>query len=281
VGTKTLAALNVPVEERVRQLEINLERRRWLPPSLGEEFVWVNIPEFRLRAFRTGRVVLDMPVIVGSPSTPTPSFEDEIEMAIVNPYWNVPLSIAASEIAPRAEADPAYLERGSFEVLDSGGSLVPPEDFRAADLEGGRYRIRRKPGPANDLGRIKFMLPNEHSVYLHDTPARHLFERETRAFSHGCIRVGRPLELARHLIPAGFREGELASEAGGTERVVRLDRPVPIYIVYFTAWRSDDGMVHFRDDIYGHDDELWADLRGDRAVESAVLSLGLLSSDFE
>ena len=153
---------------------------------------------------------------------------------------------------------------------------------RAADLEGGRYRLRRKPGPANDLGRIKFMFPNEHSVYLHDTPSRHLFERETRAFSHGCIRVGRPLELARHLIPAGFREGELESEAGGTtERVVRLDRPVPIYIVYFTAWRSDDGMVHFRDDIYGHDEKLWAELREDRAVEPAEPSLGLFSSDFE
>ena len=282
VGSRTLAALNVPVEQRVRQLEINLERRRWLPASLGEEFVWVNIPEFRLRAFRTGRAVLDLPVVVGAPSTPTPSFEDEIEMAVLNPYWNVPESIAASEIAPRAATDPSYLERASFEILDSRGSLVPSEDFRAADLEGGRYRIRRKPGPANDLGRIKFMFPNEHGVYLHDTPSRHLFERETRAFSHGCIRLGRPLELARYLFPERFREGELEHEvAGGPERTLPLDRPVPIYIVYFTAWRSDDGMVHFRDDIYGHDEELWSDLREDRSLETADTALGLFSSDFE
>ena len=223
-----------------------------------------------------------MSVVVGAPSTPTPSFDDEIEMAVLNPYWNVPESIAVGEITPRAATDPGYMERASFEILDSRGSLVPSEDLSAADLKGGRYRIRRKPGPANDLGRIKFMLPNEHSVYLHDTPSRQLFERETRAFSHGCIRLGRPLELAKHLLPERFREGELEREmAGGREQVVRLDEPVPIYIVYFTAWRNDDGMVHFRDDIYGHDEELWKELRGDRAVEEAELALGLFSSDFE
>ena len=171
VATKTLAALNVPVEERVRQLEINLERRRWLPASLGEEFVWVNIPEFRLRAFRTGRAVLELPVVVGARSTPTPSFEDEIEMAVVNPYWNVPESIALGEIAPRAATDPGYLERAGFEILDSRGSLVPS--------------------------------------------------------------------------------------------------------------RNLNGMVQFRDDIYGRDEELWSDLRGDRAVETADSSMDLFSLDFD
>jgi murein L,D-transpeptidase YcbB/YkuD len=282
VGNKTLAALNVPVQERVRQLEINLERRRWLPASLGEDFVWVNIPEFRLRAFRGGKAVLDMPVVVGAPSTPTPSFEDEIEMAVLNPYWNVPESIALGEIAPRAATDPDYLERASFEILDSRGSLVSPENLRAADLREGRQRIRRKPGPANDLGRIKFLFPNEYRVYLHDTPSRHLFDRDKRAFSHGCIRLGRPMELARHLFPELFRDAAPELQVSGRrERVVRLAEPVPIYIVYFTAWRADEGMVHFREDIYGHDAVLWSGLRGDRAVETEGSALGLFSSDFD
>ena len=268
-GRKTLAAMNVPVEERVRQLYINLERRRWLPERLGKEFVWVNIPEFRLRAFRSGGPVLDMPVVVGSPDTPTPIFEDEIEMAVLNPYWNVPESIAVGEIAPRAATDPSYLKRASFEILDSRGSLVLSEELRAADLQEGRYRIRRKPGPANDLGRIKFMFPNPYRVYLHDTPSRHLFGRETRAFSHGCIRVGRPLELARHLFPGRIDESDLdPGMEDEVERVVRLEKPVPIYIVYFTAWRSDDGAVHFRDDIYGHDEALWPALRDELAAET-------------
>jgi murein L,D-transpeptidase YcbB/YkuD len=282
VGKETIAALNVPVQERVRQLEINLERRRWLPASLGEDFVLVNVPEFRLRAFRAGSVVLDMPVVVGAPSTPTPSFEDEIEMAVLNPYWNVPESIALGEIVPRAATDPGYLERASFEILDSRGSLVPPEALRAANLREGRHRIRRKPGPANDLGRIKFLFPNEYRVYLHDTPSRHLFERDERAFSHGCIRLGRPMELARHLFPERFREASWAlPTSDGVERVVRLAEPVPIYIVYFTAWRTDDGVVHFREDIYGHDAVLWSELRGDRAVETDGSPLGLFSPDFD
>lgn len=282
VGSRTLAALNVPVEQRVRQLEINLERRRWLPENLGEHFVWVNIPEFRLRAFLAGKAVLDMPVIVGAPSSPTPIFEDEIEVAVLNPYWNVPESIAVGEIAPRAATDPSYLERASFEILDARGSLVSSRDLRAADLREGRYRVRRRPGPANDLGLIKFLFPNEYRVYLHDTPSRHLFDRYARAFSHGCIRLGRPLELARHLFPERFREDALEkSAADGGERVLRLVKPVPIYIVYFTAWRADDGMVHFRDDIYGLDDDLGSRLPEERAVPTDGLALGPFAADFD
>jgi murein L,D-transpeptidase YcbB/YkuD len=269
VGAKTLQALNVPVEERIRQLEVNLERRRWLPASLEDEFIWINIPEYRLRIFRKGQVVLQMPVVVGTVSTPTPSFQDEIDHAILNPYWNVPETIALNEIVPRAATDPGYLERGSYEVLDARGELVPSGPVRATDVQKGRYRIRRKPGPANDLGRIKFMLPNRYEVYLHDTPSRHLFERDTRAFSHGCIRLGRPMELARYLFPDRFRSGEFEQELDeGTERVVPLEKPVPVYIVYFTAWRGGDGTVQFRDDIYGRDEELWSELREDPAVES-------------
>jgi murein L,D-transpeptidase YcbB/YkuD len=282
VGAKTLQALNVPVGERIRQLEINLERRRWLPASLEDEFIWINIPEFRLRVFRKGQVVLQMPVVVGTVSTPTPSFQDEIDHAILNPYWNVPETIALNEIVPRAATDPGYLERGSYEVLDARGELVPSGPVRAADVQQGRYRIRRKPGPVNDLGRIKFMLPNQYEVYLHDTPSRHLFERDTRAFSHGCIRLGRPMELARYLFPDRFRRGEFEQELDeGTERVVPLEKPVPVYIVYFTAWRSNDGTVHFRDDIYGRDEELWSELREDPPVETPDSTLAFDFPDHE
>jgi murein L,D-transpeptidase YcbB/YkuD len=282
VGTRTLEALNVPVEERVQKLEINLERRRWLPASLEDEFVWINIPEFRLRVFRKGQVVLQMPVVVGTVSTPTPSFRDEIDHAILNPYWNVPETIALNEIVPRAATDPGYLERGSYEVLDASGELVPSGPVHAVDVEKGRYRIRRKPGPANDLGRIKFMLPNQYEVYLHDTPSRQLFERDTRAFSHGCIRLGRPMELAGYLFPDRFRNGEFDQEIEeGTERVVPLEKPVPVYIVYFTAWGSKDGVVQFRDDIYGRDEELWSELREDPAVETSDSTLALNFPDYE
>jgi murein L,D-transpeptidase YcbB/YkuD len=273
VGSRTLEALNVPVEDRIRQLEINLERFRWLPPDLGTELVWVNIPEFRLRAFRDGREVLSMPVVVGAARSPTPTFHEKIVHAVLNPYWNVPESIALDEVAPKAKGDPGYLRRAQFELLDERGSPLPPEKFEADLLREGRHRIRRKPGPFNDLGRIKFMLPNPFRVYLHDTPARHLFERASRAFSHGCIRLGRPLELARYLFDGRYEE--LESGLGtGEERVMRVARPVPAYIVYFTAWQDGEGAVNFRDDVYGRDARLSLDL--ERGRSSAPSSGDLL-----
>lgn len=256
VGSETLEALNVPVADRIRQLEVNLERRRWLPPILGEEFLWVNVPEFRLRAFRGRQETLAMAVVVGAPESPTPSFRERMDHAVVNPYWNVPEGIAVNELAPKARRDPGYLLKANFEVLDAqGSSLAFSDDLRTELLRSGRLRLRRRPGPQNDLGLIKFMFPNRFQIYLHDTPARHLFARTSRAFSHGCIRVGQPLDLARYLFPERFEQIEAGLDAG-EERVVKLDEPVPVYVVYFTAWRDDDGTVHFRNDIYRRDETL-------------------------
>lgn len=278
VGAKTLEELNEPVEDRIRQLEVNLERRRWLPPNLEDEFLWINIPDFRLRVFRGQREVLGMPVVVGAPGTPTPSFAERLVRAEVNPYWYVPESIAVNELAPKANRDPNYLRRAAFDLLDERGELVSSENLRIDLLQSGRHRLRKRPGPQNDLGRIKFLLPNPFRVYLHDTPSRHLFERPSRAFSHGCIRVGEPLELAKYLFGERFAEIERDLNAG-RERVVGLEHPIPVYIVYFTAWRTADGTVHFRDDIYGHDEAVLRGLSGARAARSADVAALALSLD--
>lgn len=275
VGIETLEALNVSVADRIRQLEVNLERRRWLPPTLGEEFLWINVPEFRLRAFRGQRETLGMAVVVGAPDSPTPSFREPMDYAVLNPYWNVPESIAVNELAPKAHQDPGYLVKANFEILDERGSTVAIADGLRTDLlRSGRLRLRRRPGPQNDLGRIKFIFPNRFGIYLHDTPARHLFARTSRAFSHGCIRVGQPLELARYLFPERFDELETELDAG-EEKVLKLGEPVPVYIVYFTAWRNDDGTVHFRKDIYGRDETLKRRLAGGSSRErpDSVLTL--------
>jgi murein L,D-transpeptidase YcbB/YkuD len=261
VGRKTLHALNVPVEDRILQLQVNLERRRWLPPKLGEEFLWINVPEFRLRVVRGDHEILSMPVVVGAPGSPTPSFAENLDRAVVNPSWYVPESIALNELAPKAVRDPDYLRKADFELLDERGDLLDTGDLELDLLRSGRHRLRRRPGPENDLGRIKFLLPNPFHIYLHDTPARGLFQRTSRAFSHGCIRVGEPLELAKYLFDDRFAEVERNLEAG-LERELKLEEPVPVYIVYFTAWQSAERVVHFRDDIYGRDEALMKQLWG-------------------
>jgi murein L,D-transpeptidase YcbB/YkuD len=277
VGRKTLHALNVPVEDRLRQLQVNLERRRWLPPNLGEEFLWINVPEFRLRIVRGDHEVLSMPVVVGAPGSPTPSFAENLDRAVVNPSWYVPESIAVNELAPKAVRDPEYLTNANFDLLDEGGAVLDSGDLELDLLRSGRHRLRRRPGPENDLGRIKFLLPNPFHIYLHDTPSRGLFQRTSRAFSHGCIRVGEPLELAKYLFDDRFAELERDLQAG-LERELKLEKPVPVYIVYFTAWQSADRVVHFRDDIYGRDEALIRQLWGGPAATTTTDAAPLLQS---
>jgi murein L,D-transpeptidase YcbB/YkuD len=271
MGPKTLEALNVSVESRIRQLEVNLERRRWLPPKLEDEILWINVPEFRLRVFRGEQEVLSMPVVVGAPSTPTPSFNERLSQAVLNPYWYVPESIAVKELVPKADENPNYLRNANFDLLDDRGELMSFESLSPDLLRSGRLRLRRKPGPFNDLGRIKFLFPNPFNVYLHDTPSRQLFERPSRAFSHGCIRVGEPLELAKYLF--GDRFSELERDlTTGEEKVLKVADPVPVYIVYFTAWRSADGTVNFRDDIYARDEAVLRGLTGARGTMARAVA---------
>lgn len=260
-GPSTLAAVNVPVEARIEAVRLNLDRWRWLPRELGDEFLLVNVAGFELELVSGQEVLESMNVVVGRTANRTPLFRDTLRYVVVNPYWNLPMSIAREEIIPVVRRDPNYLERNGYEVLYNG-STVRSSQVRADALASGRYDIRQRPGAGNALGNVKFMFPNDLNIYLHDTPAGHLFSQETRAFSHGCIRVERPDDLAKTLFenfgdrdPADY--DRLRQE--GSEQWVTLERPVPIYILYFTAWAGEDGTLRFHPDIYERDDALEAE----------------------
>ncbi|HET9483648.1 MAG TPA: L,D-transpeptidase family protein, partial [Xanthomonadales bacterium] len=252
-GKGTVAAMNVPVEERIRQLEINLERMRWLPDDLGETHILVNVPTFHLEAVRDGRRELAMRVVTGRRDTPTPIFSDTMETVVFSPYWNVPSSILRGEVVPALMKDPAYLERQNMEVLRDGRP-VDPYALMSGDAS---LRVRQRPGAGNALGHVKFLFPNPHDVYLHDTPADALFAREGRSFSHGCVRVERPSELAQWVLAGDAEWTPAKIEAAmhsGQERHVALEQQIPVHIVYFTVWVDDDGTARFADDVYRHDE---------------------------
>lgn len=243
LGPKSVEALNVPVSERIAALRLNLDRWRWLPNELGEMFILVNVAGFELELVEDGRAIESMNVVVGATANRTPIFQDTLEHIVVNPYWNVPRSIAEEEIMPIAERDPTYLARNNYEMVREGSS----------------YRIRQRPGRGNALGNVKFLFPNDMNIYLHDTPADHLFTQRSRAFSHGCIRVERPDDLARTLLAAlTDRDPSYYDElrrADG-EQWVPLDRKIPVYISYFTAWVDEDGTTRFHEDIYERDETM-------------------------
>lgn len=260
-GPNTLAALNVPVEERSEAVRLNLDRWRWLPRELGDEFLLVNVAGFELELVSGDRVLESMNVVVGRTANSTPLFRDTLRYVVVNPYWNVPMSIAREEIIPAVRRDRGYLARNGYEVLYNG-DVVGSSEISAEALESGHYNIRQRPGPGNALGNVKFMFPNDLNIYLHDTPAGHLFSQESRAFSYGCIRLERPADLAKVLFEEfDSRDASdyerLRGEDG--ERWITLDRPVPIYILYFTAWAREDGTLRFHPDIYDRDAALEAE----------------------
>jgi murein L,D-transpeptidase YcbB/YkuD len=254
VSGATLAQLNVPVERRIEQMTLNLERWRWLPAKLADRYVLVNLPEQRLEVWDRGQVPVSMRVIVGKKATPTPIFDDDMTHIIFSPYWNVPPDIAANETIPSMMRDPAFLSRMNMEVLDRDGNAVDPS---AVDLSSpGNYRIRQRPGAANALGYVKFMFPNQFNVYLHDTPTDSLFERASRSFSHGCVRLEQPEALARYVLadqPEWTPERIQEAMHSGVEKHVKLTAPIAVYLGYFTARVSADGILQFRDDLYGID----------------------------
>src|SRR6185369_10594507 len=273
VDAATLSSLNVPAGSRLRQIQLNLERWHWLPPDLGNRYILVNIPDYRLQVVDGGRPIMSMAVVVGKRMSPTPMFSDHAVAVEVNPYWNVPVSISRAEIAPKAAQDPGYLERSHMHVLSKpgeDGQEVEASTVDWTDTSGDvSYALRQDPGPDNPLGRIKIALPNEYDVYLHDTPAGQLFSAKDRDFSHGCIRVEKPLDLAAYLLQ-GSSEGtpdhlqELI--ASGQNHWIKIPNPIPVHILYWTAWVDGDGTVQFRDDVYGHDQRL------DQALRSGVVS---------
>lgn len=266
VNAATLRALNVPVSTRIGQILINLERARWLPEDLGDPYVLVNMAAFELNVVEAGKSMLEMRVVVGERDKETPIFSDEISYIEINPYWNVPKSIAYKEKLPQLRRNPYALNSQNIRVFAPGGGAIDPGTVNwAAVGQNFPYRLRQDPGPKNALGRIKFMFPNPYDVYMHDTPSRALFKRQVRAFSHGCIRVEKPMELAEFLLGSGWPRTRIERAiASGKNTPIMLARPVPVHLVYLTAWVDAEGVVQFRDDLYNRDARLVAALDGTR-----------------
>jgi len=257
VSATTLAELNVPVDTRIREVELNLERWRWIPRRLGNPHVEVNIPGFRLQLIQDGRVELESRIVVGQAFTPTPVFTDRIVAVIANPPWNVPDQLAVREYLPELKEDPQIFAKHGIRIFDSaekGAREVDPASvrWRGVDEDEFHYHLRQDPGPDNALGRMKFQLTNDFQIYLHDTPARELFGKADRDLSHGCIRVEKAGELADRIL--GDASDKLAEALESEdEKQIQVRPPVPIQILYLTAWADPDGTLHFAPDIYEFD----------------------------
>ncbi|MEX1129296.1 MAG: L,D-transpeptidase family protein [Vicinamibacterales bacterium] len=285
VGPEVVAALNVPLEQRLSQIAMNMERWRWLPRDLGDRYLLVNIPEMRLDVYEGDSVPLSMRVVVGKSDTPTPIFNDEMTHIVFSPYWNVPDSIAQGETLPSLMADPSFLNRQNMEVLDKAGNVVDPSMVDLSDPTA--YRFRQRPGASNSLGLVKFMFPNQFNVYLHDTPAESLFERAARSFSHGCVRLEDPVALAKYVLrdqPEWTDDRIREAMHAGTETHVKLEAPIPVFLGYWTARVRPDNTVQFRKDVYQVDRRLQARLddrlaRLRRSAEAAEVATTVETDD--
>ncbi|WP_299699631.1 L,D-transpeptidase family protein [uncultured Pontibacter sp.] len=282
VGGNTLRMMNVPVEDRIQQIMMNMERWRWIPKrlvpkSLDQKYVWVNIPEYKMyiyedpsnspEAEREYKKVMEMNVIVGKTLNSTPIFSDRMEYVVLAPYWNVPNSIVEKEIAPGILREPGYLDRQNMEIVTKERNPKPISpssiDWSSVTEKNFPYMVRQRPGPKNSLGTMKFLFPNEHAVYLHDTPTGSLFSQTQRGFSHGCVRLQRPMDLAKYVLQdmPEWNESRIQETInGGEEEWITLPKKIQVYLVYFTSWVDSDGNIHFRDDIYGHDKRLEQEL---------------------
>jgi murein L,D-transpeptidase YcbB/YkuD len=271
VGRGTISALNVPIQDRINQIIVNLERWRWLPESLGDRYVIVNIAGFRLDVVELGETTLTMRVVVGRPYRRTPVFSDTIRYLVLNPSWEVPSTIATQDKLPIIKQNPNYLADQGYQLLQGWGAdekRVDPAsvDWTTITPRNFPFRLRQGPGPLNALGLVKFMFPNKFSVYLHDTPARDLFAEDARAFSSGCIRLESPLDLAELLLrdnPNWSRAAIDRAIADGREQTVSLPQPLPVHLLYWTVWVDENGVLQFRDDIYGRDLPVLSELRED------------------
>jgi murein L,D-transpeptidase YcbB/YkuD len=260
VGPKTLEALNVSVEERLRQIELNLERWRWMPKSFGKRHLRVNVADFSLRVVEDDEIVMQMPVIVGTSYRKTPVFSARMKYLEFAPYWTVPPTILREDKLPKIKHNLAYLEEKHFRILsrDVKGEFVDPQEINWEKVTASNFPgfLRMEPGPWNPLGRVKFMFPNRFNVYLHDTNETYLFDNNVRSFSSGCIRIKRPRELAYYLLEKSLGSERLQElfEATVPERV--SIKSLPVHIQYWTAWVEPEGMVHFRNDLYFRDVDL-------------------------
>jgi murein L,D-transpeptidase YcbB/YkuD len=261
MGERTLAALNVSVSDRIRQIELNMERWRWLPKTLGEKYLLVNIADFTVSIIDAGKTVMSMPVVVGNRYRKTPVFSARLNYIEFSPYWYVPPTILEEDKLPVIRKDLTYIERNHYEIVAwDRETIIDPQtiDWDEVDAETFPGLLRQKPGPWNALGRVKFMLPNSYSIYLHDTNERHLFGQRNRQFSSGCIRLKRPVDLAHYLLADQGWDTEKVIEAMASKEPKRLylKTPLPVHVLYWTAWVDDAGQLNFREDAYDRDEDL-------------------------
>lgn len=274
LGPKTVAELNQPISERLERIRVNLERWRWMPRELGERYVLVSIAGFFLELVEDGRPVLELRTVTGRPRWPTPSFQTDIRRLTVNPSWIVPRSILRRELLPKIKADPEWLANHNMNVeryLDGRWQVIEADTVDWSSLDG--LRLREGPGPANSLGRLKFGMENPFAVYLHDTPAKSLFDKPLRSFSHGCVRVQGIESLAQSLLTdePSIQSWLNAALAQDQTRIRSLPEPVPVYVVYLSAWVDARGDAQFRPDIYGLDGQIMARLQRYGAVSNTSL----------
>ncbi|MFN0264864.1 murein L,D-transpeptidase [Tepidamorphus sp. 3E244] len=270
VGPNTLAELNVTVDERVRQIELNMERRRWMQDKPGDFYVFVNLADQFLKVVELQgdreKTIHTALTVVGKKYHRTPVFSEMMKYIVINPSWNVPFSIATQEYLPKLKKDPGVLDKQNIRLLSDGRDVNPYAiNWASITPKTFRWQLQQRPGNNNALGQIKFMFPNRFNVYIHDTPSKGLFSQASRVFSHGCVRVQNPFDLADVLLGRqGMSKSQIdAIKAKGVERIVRLKEPIPVHINYLTAWVNKDGTVHFRRDVYGRDETL------DKALQAA------------
>ena len=261
VGPATIAALNGGPATRREDILANMERWRWMPADLGAFNVFVNIPEFRLAISRNGQEEFTTRVVVGTTKNQTPVFSDNIRHLVVNPYWNVPTSIIRGEIAPAVLRNPGYIDNQNMDLLYNGTAVSPWQvDWSQVSTTNFPFRVRQRPGAGNALGQIKFLFPNKHDVYLHDTPSKGLFSRSQRAFSHGCVRVEDPMAFAEALMAnePNISRSSLEAMFGPSERWVNPQTQIPVHLAYFTLRADADGTIRSYGDVYGHNEKLIA-----------------------
>lgn len=271
LGKRTVREINKSGQDRAIQLEVNLERAKQISAYGNSRYILVNVPEYKLYVIENGQTIYQTRVVVGKKKHKTPVITSEISEFVLNPYWNVPKSITKNEIIPKIQEDPNYLANNDMKIISRQNNrniVVDPEyiDWSTIDPYEAPIRIRQDPGNKNALGRVKFIFPNNHRVYLHDTPSRRLFARNSRAFSHGCVRVENPIEFAEVLLSNSttWTNEDLHYFADRDKtKVIKLDSPIPIHITYMTAWADEQGVIHFRPDIYKRDSHIASTLYND------------------
>ena len=264
IGKETFARLNIPLQEKLIQMELNMERRRWMRDDLGSFYVFVNLADQELKVVKEGKTIHTAPVVVGKPYHATPVFSDQLDYVEINPFWNVPYSIATAEYLPKLKKNAGALSGKKIRVFRDGNEVAATQiawnNYSRGNFP---FRLRQDPGNSNALGRIKFMFPNKFNIYIHDTPSKSLFSRAERAFSHGCIRVSDPFALADVLLSHKSAAPGHWENIRDTDKrtVVKPGIPIEVHLTYLTAWMNKDGATHFRKDIYGRDEKLLDALR--------------------